>query len=234
MTYYTTLAAALATCEALDHLDEVDVNRLQDLHRAGRRARRAAPRVRSAHEALADDAARRRAAARRAQAAEVRGPAARHQGHRRGAQPRRSVRERRIPRRARAAGLHRGPDQRDRVAARRRPRSSTWRACRPPARWCSAPRSSSRTRTRASAVTYQIVGEDEADIRAGRISITSPIARALIGKSCRATSSTWPRPDDPQLRDRLGQIRLTTPARRPPHSPLRRPVEGCARAACAP
>ncbi len=34
-----------------------------------------------------------------------------------------------------------------------------------------------------STVTYQIVGEDEADIRAGRISITSPIARALIGKS---------------------------------------------------
>jgi transcription elongation factor GreA len=32
-------------------------------------------------------------------------------------------------------------------------------------------------------VTYQIVGEDEADIRAGRISVTSPIARALIGKS---------------------------------------------------
>ncbi|MCW5571208.1 MAG: transcription elongation factor GreA [Steroidobacteraceae bacterium] len=32
-------------------------------------------------------------------------------------------------------------------------------------------------------VTYAIVGEDEADIRAGRISITSPIARALVGKS---------------------------------------------------
>lgn len=32
-------------------------------------------------------------------------------------------------------------------------------------------------------VTYQIVGEDEADIREGRISITSPIARALVGKS---------------------------------------------------
>ncbi len=32
-------------------------------------------------------------------------------------------------------------------------------------------------------VAYQIVGEDEADIRAGRISVTSPIARALVGKS---------------------------------------------------
>ena len=32
-------------------------------------------------------------------------------------------------------------------------------------------------------VTYQIVGDDEADIRASRIAITSPIARALIGKS---------------------------------------------------
>jgi len=32
-------------------------------------------------------------------------------------------------------------------------------------------------------VTYQIVGEDEAEIRSGRISIGSPIARALIGKS---------------------------------------------------
>ena len=30
---------------------------------------------------------------------------------------------------------------------------------------------------------YQIVGEDEADIKAGLISITSPIARALVGKS---------------------------------------------------
>ncbi|MCW5621534.1 MAG: transcription elongation factor GreA [Burkholderiales bacterium] len=32
-------------------------------------------------------------------------------------------------------------------------------------------------------VTYQIVGEDEADIKRGKISITSPIGRALIGKS---------------------------------------------------
>ena len=34
-----------------------------------------------------------------------------------------------------------------------------------------------------SRLVYQVAGEDEADISAGRISITSPIARALVGKS---------------------------------------------------
>jgi len=34
-----------------------------------------------------------------------------------------------------------------------------------------------------AAVTYQIVGDDEADLKRGLISISSPIARALIGKS---------------------------------------------------
>jgi transcription elongation factor GreA len=33
------------------------------------------------------------------------------------------------------------------------------------------------------AKTYQIVGEDEADIKGGKVSVGSPIARALIGKS---------------------------------------------------
>ena len=33
-----------------------------------------------------------------------------------------------------------------------------------------------------NAVTYQITGDDEADIKLGRISVGSPIARALIGK----------------------------------------------------
>jgi len=36
-------------------------------------------------------------------------------------------------------------------------------------------------------VTYQIVGEDEANIKQGRISIGSPIARALIGKEVEDT-----------------------------------------------
>ena len=36
--------------------------------------------------------------------------------------------------------------------------------------------------TSGKQVTYQIVGNDEADIKEGKISIASPIARALIGK----------------------------------------------------
>ena len=35
---------------------------------------------------------------------------------------------------------------------------------------------------RSKAVTYQIVGDDEADLKLGLISVSSPIARALIGK----------------------------------------------------
>ena len=34
-----------------------------------------------------------------------------------------------------------------------------------------------------SKVVYQLVGDDEADIKQGLISVSSPIARALIGKS---------------------------------------------------
>jgi len=34
----------------------------------------------------------------------------------------------------------------------------------------------------AERVTYQIVGEDEADIKVGKISVTSPIARGIVGK----------------------------------------------------
>ena len=32
VTYYTTLAAAVATCNAIRHIDDSEVNRLQDLH----------------------------------------------------------------------------------------------------------------------------------------------------------------------------------------------------------
>ena len=32
-------------------------------------------------------------------------------------------------------------------------------------------------------ITYKIVGEDEADLKKGKISVTSPISRALVGKT---------------------------------------------------
>ena len=44
---------------------------------------------------------------------------------------------------------------------------------------------------------WQIVGEPEADAKKGRISITSPLARALIGKKKGATSRWW-RPAAPR------------------------------------
>ena len=37
--------------------------------------------------------------------------------------------------------------------------------------------------TSGDQVSYQIVGDDEADIKAAKISVSSPIARALIGKN---------------------------------------------------
>ncbi len=38
------------------------------------------------------------------------------------------------------------------------------------------------TNNDGSSISYQIVGEDEADINNNKISVTSPVARALIGK----------------------------------------------------
>ena len=67
--------------------------------------------------------------------------------------------------------------------ARQRAGDRSRRDSTPTAASCSARRSSSRTPTAATQVTYQIVGDDEADIKHGKISISSPIARALIGKA---------------------------------------------------
>ena len=44
-------------------------------------------------------------------------------------------------------------------------------------------------------ITYQIVGDDEADIKNGKISVSSPISRGLIGKSegdIASPTSPWP------------------------------------------
>ena len=61
-------------------------------------------------------------------------------------------------------------------------RSSTRPRSTPKAVSSSPRRSIWKTSIRAQKVTYQIVGMDEADLKLSKISVTSPIARALIGK----------------------------------------------------
>ena len=43
-------------------------------------------------------------------------------------------------------------------------------------------------------LTYQIVGDVEADIKSNLISVSSPVARALIGRAKATSSRSWPRP----------------------------------------
>lgn len=62
---------------------------------------------------------------------------------------------------------------------------------------------------------FQIVGEDEADIARGRISWSSPLARALLGKRV-GDSAIWPRPAG-ALEIEITEIWI------PPSSPARTP-----------
>ncbi len=55
-------------------------------------------------------------------------------------------------------------------------------------------------------VTYQIVGEDEADIKLGKLSYSSPIAKALIGKGRRRRGSDSGRGEG--VRDRGREVRV--------------------------
>ena len=103
-------------------------------------------------------------------------------GHRRGARAGRPVGERRVRGRQGQAGLHRRPHPGDRGQAGGRA------GHRPGARWTPSGRVvfgatvDLEDETSGAKVTYQIVGDDEADLKLGLISISSPIARALIGK----------------------------------------------------
>ena len=75
------------------------------------------------------------------------------------------------------------------------------------AKSCSARRSISWTSGDGSEAQYQIVGEDEADIKSGLLSIGSPIARALIGKQ---------EGDEVEVVDAERQARLRDRGRRVP------------------
>ncbi len=58
--------------------------------------------------------------------------------------------------------------------------------------------------------TYQIVGDQEADVKSGRISISSPIARALIGKEVGDAIEVNAPGGAQGLRDRPGAVHLGT------------------------
>ncbi len=57
-------------------------------------------------------------------------------------------------------------------------------------------------------VTYQIVGDDEADLKLGLISISSPIARALIGKEAGDVAEVQAPGGAEELRDHRGALPL--------------------------
>ncbi len=170
VTYYTTLAAALATCEALDHIDEVGVNRLQDLHREVGHMKRSPMTLRGA-ELLRTELKRLKSEDR----------------------PRviRAIAE------ARSHGdlsenaeYHAAREQQGFIEGRIMEIESRLAAAEiidvaslpATGRVVFGATVELEDQDEGAAVTYQIVGEDEADIRSGRISVTSPIARALIGK----------------------------------------------------
>ena len=99
-----------------------------------------------------------------------------------GARARRSVRERRVSRRQGGAGPQRGQGGRPRGQDRSRAEVID------PSKLSGSTVKFGATVTlededSGDKVKYKIVGEHEANVREGKISINSPIARALIGKS---------------------------------------------------
>ena len=171
VTYYTTLAGALATCEALDHLDAVEVNRLQDLHKEAQVMKRTPMTLRGA-EALRNELKR------------LKG----------------EDRPRVIKAIAEARSHGDLSENAEYHAAREQQGFIEGRIGEIEAKLSTAEVIDTASLTNTGKVifgatvdledqddgkriSYQIVGEDEADIKTGRISITSPIARAIVGKS---------------------------------------------------
>jgi transcription elongation factor GreA len=143
ITYYTTLAAALATCEALDHVDEVEVRRLQDLHSEARPNVIKAIAEARGHGDLSENAEYHAA---REQQGFIEGRIGEIETKLSNAE---------IIDTSTLAGT---------------------------GRVVFGAKVELEDQDSGSRVRYQIVGEDEADIKAGLISVSSPIARALVGK----------------------------------------------------
>ena len=91
--------------------------------------------------------------------------------------------ERRLRRGEGAAGLHRGPDRRGRAPSSRSAQVINPAEIDADGRVVFGATVELADVETGDHVTYQIVGDDEADIKHGKISVSSPIARALIGKT---------------------------------------------------
>ena len=136
-----------------------------------------------------------------------------HPGDRRGALARRHLRERRLRRGEGAAGLHRGPHRDGRGEARQRAgdRSASLDAGGRVVFGATVELADADTDERA---VYQIVGDDEADIKHGKISVSSPIARALIGKTEGDTAEVVAPGGTRALRNPRGALRVAFADRR--------------------
>ena len=170
VTYYTTVAGARATCDALDHLGDIEVNRLQDLHKELPCVKRTPMTLRGAERLRAElkklkseDRPNVIKAIAEARATAI---CARTPSTMRRASSRAS---------SRAASTNRAPARNAEIIDVTK-LSASGRVVFGATRGA---RGSGRRRT----VVYQLVGDDEADIKEGLLSVSSPIARALIGKS---------------------------------------------------
>ena len=170
VTYYTTVAAAKATCDALDHLDNVVVNRLQDLHAEASHLSKVPLTARGAAQ-LKEELRRLKSEERPKVTAAI--ATARAHG---------DLKEN--------AEYHAAKEQQGMMEARIRDIEA--KLANAQIIDVTAVNAGGKVvfgatvhlvdATDGSAAKYQIVGEDEADIKSGLLSIGSPIARALIGK----------------------------------------------------
>ena len=186
VTYYTTLAAALATCEALEHIDEVEVNRLPTCIRRSAAMKRTPMTVRGA-EALRTELKRLKSEARPNVIKAI--AEARAHGDL-----------------SENAEYHAAREQQGFIEGRIKKIEAKLSTAEiiDPAR---CPKNGRvvfgavvelEDQDNGARVIYQIVGEDEADIRAGRISVTSP-DRARAGREVRGRYRGRGRPGRHQL-----------------------------------
>ncbi len=170
VTYYTTVAAAKATCDALDHLDNVVVNRLQDSARGGRDLSKVPLTARGAAQ-LKEELRRLKIEERPKVTAAI--ATARAHG---------DLKEN--------AEYHAAKEQQGLMEARIRDIEAKLSnaqiidvtAVNAGGKVVFGSTVHLVDTADGTEAKYQIVGEDEADIKSGLLSIGSPIARALIGK----------------------------------------------------